>query len=248
MAVTRETKPEDLYTLRDPISRRKLLMSAATTGVSLGVAGMIVGCGGGSSAQSPANGVNSAEVRKAFQDIMLDEDNHVKFLVGALGPAARPAPTFVTANLTSPDVNTFINQAAALENTGTGAYTGAINLPPLLAAPDTLQAAATIALVEGRHAGFLNALLNRDLLTDPNNNDMASSTTTSQSREIPQLPDQVIARATPFATGVNLNGGPPLPTNATIQSASLTDILNFALFLEYLEKDFYDINVPRFFK
>lgn len=119
MAVTRETKTEDLYTLRDPISRRKLLMSAATTGVSLGVAGMIVGCGGGSSAQSPSAGVNSAEVRRAFQDIMADEDNHVAYLLTALGASARPAPTFVTANLTSPDVNTFITQAAALENTGT---------------------------------------------------------------------------------------------------------------------------------
>ena len=249
MAVTRDTKPEDLYTLRDPISRRKLLMSAATTGLSLGVAGMIVGCGGGSSAQSPASGVNSAEVRKAFQDIMTDEDQHVVFLTTALGAAARPAPTFVAANLTSPDVNTFIAQAAALENTGTGAYLAAVPLPALLASPSTLQAAASIALVEGRHAGFLNALLSRDLLTDPNANPADSvGPTGNNSREVAQLPDQVTARAAAFTAGVNLNGGPALPTNATIGSASLTDILNYALFLEYLEKSFYDINVPRFFK
>lgn len=246
MAVTRETKSEDLYTMRDPISRRKLLMSAATTGVSLGVAGLIVGCGGGSSAQSPASGVNSAEVRRAFQDIMLDEDNHVEFLKAALGASARPAPTFVAANITSPDVNTFIAQAAALENTGTGAYLAAVPLPALLASPDTLQAAASIALVEGRHAGFLNALLSRDLLTDPNSGDKTGPN--NLSREVAQLPDQVTSRAAPFTAGVNLNGGPALPTNATIASASLTDILNYALFLEYLEKSFYDINVPRFFK
>lgn len=119
-------------------------------------------------------------------------------------------------------------------------------LPALIASPDTLQVAASIAIVEGRHAGFLNALLNRDLLTDPNASDTVSPN--NNSREVPQLPDQVAARAAPFIQGVNLNGGPALPTNATIASASLTDILNFALFLEYLEKSFYDINVPRFFK
>lgn len=248
MAVTRDTKPEDLYTLRDPISRRKLLMSAATTGASLGVAGIIAGCGGGSNAQSPANGVNSAEVRRAFQDIMTDEDNHVEFLKNALGPAARPAPTFDATKLTVPNVTSFIITSAALENTGTGAYLAAVKLPALLASPDTLQAAASIALVEGRHAGFLNALLNRDLLTDPNATPPDSVGPNNLSREVPQLPDQVTARAAPFTVGVNLNGGPPLPTNATIGSASLTDILNYALFLEYLEKTYYDINVPRFFK
>lgn len=245
MTVKKETRPEDLYTLRDPISRRKLLMSAATTGASLTVAGVIAGCGGGSNAQTPSLGVNSGEVRRAFKDIKLDEENHVAFLVNALGGAARPRPTFDPAKLTSPDVNAFVRTSAALENTGTGAYLAAVKLPALLAAPDILQAAASIALVEGRHAGFLNALLNRDLLTDPNAGDATGPN--NQSREVPQLPDQVTQRAAPFTAGVNLNGGPALPTNATIGSASLTDILNYALFLEYLERDFYDINVPRFF-
>jgi hypothetical protein len=52
-------------------------------------------------------------------------------------------------------VDDFIKTAALLENTGVKAYDGAIKL---LKNPDLIQAGATIATVEARHAAFLNLL------------------------------------------------------------------------------------------
>jgi hypothetical protein len=52
----------------------------------------------------------------------------------------------------------YVATAQALENTGVMAYTGAINC---LLNADLIEAGATIATVEARHASFLN-LLNAD--------------------------------------------------------------------------------------
>ena len=49
----------------------------------------------------------------------------------------------------------FLGIAAVLENTGVSAYTGAINL---IEDADLIQAGATIATVEARHASYLNVL------------------------------------------------------------------------------------------
>jgi hypothetical protein len=166
-----------------------------------------------------------------FEQIQADENAHVAFLVNALGSYARPMPVFQ--NLEQPTVHQFAVTARALENTGVGAYLGAL---PLLASSTTgqqyLAAAGSIALIEARHAGFLNSLI--DLSLDENiNGDVTSF-------DAPLTPEDVVSLASPFIE--SLNGGPPLiPTGGFTNPL---DILNFALALEYLEAAYYNINVP----
>ncbi len=246
--------------------RRSFINKVGKAGLTLGAGALLTAYASRNAeaqqVQSGGYAVPSAEITRAFQSIENDEKNHVAFLIAAItasGGTPRPAPTFYEASVILPSANiaTFVQNSAALENTGTGAYLAATPLPVVTANPLGLQAAAEIALVEGRHAGFLNSLLGRPLLTDPNQADSAQP---SPNVEVAQLPDAVYARAAPFTgtvapdaataagTGTSLNGGPALPTNATIGSATYIDILNYALFLEYLEMTFYAVNVPHFFK
>jgi hypothetical protein len=166
-----------------------------------------------------------------FEQIQADENAHVAFLVNALGTNARPMPTFQ--GLQMENTNEFATMARALENTGVGAYLGAL---PLLAATQLglqyLAAAGSLALIEARHAGYLNNLINLNIVENVNG--------TVSSFEQPLTPQQVVTVASPFV--VSLNGGPPLIPAAGLSNA--IDILNFALVLEYLESEFYNLNVP----
>ena len=99
-----------------------------------------------------------------------------------------------------------------------------------------LPAAGSIALIEARHAGYLNTLL--DLVPSEN---IAGQVV---SFDTPLTPQQVVSIAGPFF--VDLNGGPPLIPAAGFTSP--VDLLNFALALEYLEAAFYNMNVERFDK
>jgi hypothetical protein len=172
-------------------------------------------------------GENAAE----FEAIQGDENDHVTFLVEALGAAARPKPSFVS--LAQPNLVAFATVSKALENTGVGAYLGAA---PIIYNKDYLAAAGSILTVEARHAGYLNVLLDLDLGTNVYGN--------PQSFDMPLTQQDVVALAGPFITG--LNGGPPLSFSTTPSAENDIAILNFALALEYLESTFYNINVPLF--
>ncbi len=170
-----------------------------------------------------------------FRSIRQHERVHVDFLVQALGSAARPKPAFQ--NLLRPNFASFAVVAQALENTGVGAYLGAA---PFIASTDYLAAAGSIALIEARHAGYLN-VLHGDPVTDD-----ATPGDTDNSFDRPFTAEQVRGLAGPFIK--NLNGGPPVDYAATRSEENDIAILNFALALEYLEREFYDVNVPKFFK
>ncbi len=248
-------------------NRRQFLQTAGVTGLAVGAGALLAGCGGNSGSSNFPDSVRITmpAIATAFKSIQADEDNHVQLLIAAitaLGATPRPAPTFTSALLTAPQtsINTFVSLAGALGNTETGAYIAAVPLAALDSSTamlslgslsyTPLEAAASIAIVEGRHAGFFNALLSQTLLTDPNNGDNGEPA--NQSREVPILPDQVAARAEPFIGVIgdgttNLNGGEPLLTNATVGAATLEQIFNYALFLEYVGSTFYNLNVPHFF-
>lgn len=218
----------DIVPSRPEVSRRSILQRMAVTA---GAAGAAAGLIGGSRAHADGRGRNALPFLypgwnfRNFEEIQFDENSHVEFLVGALGPMARPMPNFQ--NLRQPDAVSFAQVSKALENTGVGAYLGAA---PIIYDRGYLAAAASIMTVEARHAGYLDTLLNTTIVPD------------NETRDLPLTQQQVIANASPFIA--DLNGGPPLAFSTTPSAANDIAILNFALALEYLEAAFYNINVP----
>lgn len=222
-------------------SRRSFLQRAAAVG--------IIGAGLASAKQAIAGPTNPNALpnlyrgwnAKQFQGIKIDEDVHVEYIISALGGTeaqgglARNKPTFV--NLKQPNLLAFAKVAKALENTGTGAYLGALKFIDNL---DYVQAAGSVALIEARHSGYLNVLF-----------DLESTTNLfGQGQEFERAftIDEVLASAGPLV--VSLNSSIPLGFSTNVNDKGFANdvaIFNFALALEYLEKEFYDINVPIFF-
>ena len=177
---------------------------------------------------------DSGPQRTNFAAIQAHENDHVAFLVSALGADARPKPTFQ--NLLQKNYADFVTLAQVLENTGVGAYLGAA---PSINSSAYLAAAGSIATIEARHSGYLNTLL-RDPITGNSIDDDANP-----SFEMPLTAAQVVAGAGPFIA--SLNGGPPVDYSTTKSDANDIAILNFALALEYLEAEFYNLNVPKIY-
>lgn len=158
---------------------------------------------------------------------------HVAILQAAIqsiGGTPRPKPTFQ--NLSMRNATFFANLSATFENLGVMAYFGAAGS---ISNPAVLAVAASIAFVEAYHSGYLNTLLNRPIV--PNGATYAS----------PATVQQVVSAATPYIASLNDNGQFPATFDPTPSPANDIAILNFALILEYLEAEYYNINVPRFF-
>ncbi len=215
-------------------SRRAFLRGSAALTL-VGGAGALLGM------PKTAQAIDQAPrvARDEFRQIRRHENNHVEFLVGALGSDARPKPTFQ--NLEQADYASFTAVSQALEQTGVGAYLGAT---PFINSADILSAAASIALVEASHVGYLNVLrdapITGDLPDAPFDDEFGTSF------YFPLTPEDVGAAAGGFIA--NLNGGPPIDYAESTSSSNDVAILNFALALEYLEAEFYNINVPKFFE
>jgi hypothetical protein len=216
----------------DPTSRRRFLRSSTVTGLlaATGLAAVASSAEAAISKDVKGSESRRKQLRQNFRSIQAHENAHVTFLVSALGSAARPKPQFQF--LGQRKYSEFLKLSQALENAGVGAYLGAA---PALSSKGNLAAAGSIALVEARHAGFLNDLVGVRLTASPANSG------SDPAFDSPLTAAQVRAAAGGFIR--DLNGGPPVDYT----DGDDVSILNFALALEYLEAEFYNVNVPRFF-
>ncbi len=172
-----------------------------------------------------------------INEVMSDEDQHVPIIQNLLNDPDNPLPVpirqppnFNLARLTMPNLQAFLETASAFENTGSGLYHGA--LLNVTQTQEYFPTAAGLAAVESRHASWLNSLLGESLVPD------------FAPVEAPIDQSIVLTRVAEFVTD-------PRSTFPSFDTTVSTDannffILDFVLFLEYIESKFYDINVPRF--
>jgi hypothetical protein len=86
--------------------------------------------------------------------------------------------------------------------------------------------------VESRHASWLNSLLGESLVPD------------FAPVEAPIAQSTVLSRVTPFVTDPRATF--PSFDTTVVSDANNFFILDFVLFLEYIESAFYNLNVPLF--
>jgi hypothetical protein len=104
-------------------------------------------------AQAVANQAygTSAPLKQFAEVVAVHEKKHVDFLKGALGAKAIKSPKFDFGDAVT-DMAKFAATAQVLEDTGVSAYLGQVGN---ISVKGTLAAAATIATVEARHAGWI---------------------------------------------------------------------------------------------
>ncbi len=212
-----------------PLARRKLFRQFFATA---GLAASGVALSTVFQKEAIAQGGVRNSLSQQMRSVQRHENDHVAFLVQALGALARPKPTFQ--NLLAPNLSVFLSAGRVFENVGVGAYLGAA---PVLLSRAYLAAAGSIATIESRHAGFFNSLQSIAVTQNAFGDE--------QSFERPFTPAQVVSFAGPYVA--SLNGGPALTYDSTPSADNDIQILNFALALEYLEAEYYNLNVPKFY-
>jgi hypothetical protein len=101
-------------------------------------------------------GQSASDNLYAYLSLIRSHENaHVRTLQALLQSFSATPVVPCRYNFDFSSVDTFLNTARALENTGVMAYDGALGL---IRSPRLRTAAATIATVEARHASYLNVL------------------------------------------------------------------------------------------
>jgi hypothetical protein len=172
-----------------------------------------------------------------LDEIMNDEAAHVPIIQNLLDDPDNPLPVpirkppkFNMAELKQATFQDFIETAAAFENTGSGLYHGA--LLNITQTEEYFPTAAGLAAVESRHASWLNTLLGDPLVPG------------FVPVEAPISQSIVLSRVAPFVTDPRSTF--PSFDTTVVSDANNFAILDFVLFLEYIESAFYNLNVPRF--
>ena len=172
-----------------------------------------------------------------INEVMSDEDQHIPIIQNLLNDPDNPLPVpirqppnFNLDRLRQPNLQAFLETASAFENTGSGLYHGA--LLNITQTQEYFPTAAGLAAVEARHASWLNSLLGQSLVPD------------FAPVESPIDQSLTLTRVAEFVTD-------PRSTFPAFDTTVVSDknnffILDFVLFLEYIEAAFYAINVPRF--
>jgi hypothetical protein len=228
----------------DGASRRSFLWKSLVTTALAAPGAAVLGSKAAQAAKAPTlpnlfpewNARNFAELRddeiahvRIINSLLNDPDNNV------VPPGNRPLPNFV--NLLQPSAVAFAETAAAIENTGVGVYLGILQaVRPTNQGGEYFETAGEIATIEGRHTGYLNTLLDQDVVPGR----VPIDSTIDQGT--------ALERIAPFIG--NLNGGPPIMNfNPTPTPGETNDfiILDFLVVLEMLEMQFYRMNVAKFF-
>ncbi len=172
-----------------------------------------------------------------INEVMEDEAQHVPIIQGLLDDPDNPLPVPIRkpphlnmARLIQPNLTAFLETAAGFENTGSGLYHGA--LLNITQTQEYFPIAAGLASVESRHAAWLNSLLGQALVPDfvPVEEPVPQSTTLSRVAEFVKDPRSTF----------------PSFDTTVVTDANNFFVLDFVLFLEYIESAFYAVNVPRF--
>jgi hypothetical protein len=238
-----EAAPRDEPAADDGLgSRRSFLVRSAAAGVT--VPGLVLATATSSEGAPkknppPSLGVSQQLITILIKEIRNDEAAHVPILQkklmdedNPLNPKVRTPPIMNMARIIQPNVRSFLATAAAFENTGSGTYGGA--LFAVQQTDEYFRTAVGLCTVESRHAAFLNALLGDALV--PNFVPV----------EAPIDQDVTLSRVQPFILSPGPSGFPEFdPLHAS--DPNNFRILDFLLFLEYIESFFYNFNVPRLF-
>jgi hypothetical protein len=172
-----------------------------------------------------------------INEIMNDEDQHVPIIQSLLDDPDNPLPVPIRKppnlnmhRLKQPNLQTFLETAAGFENTGSGLYHGA--LLNITQTQEYFPTAAGLASVEARHASWLNSMLGESLVPD------------FAPIEAPIPQTVTLGRVSEFVTDHRSTF--PSFSTTVVSDANNFFILDFLLFLEYIESAFYDLNVPLF--
>ena len=172
-----------------------------------------------------------------INEIMNDEAQHVPIIQNLLDDPDNPLPVPIRRPpnlnknaLRQPNLQTFLETASAFENTGSGLYHGALlNITQTL---EYFPTAAGLASVESRHASWLNSMLGESLVPD------------FAPVEAPITQGITLGRVAEFVTDHRSTF--PSFSTTVVSDANNFFILDFVLFLEYIESAFYNLNVPLF--